>query len=177
MIKLLLRISPRERAMLGALAVVGMLIWGSNLLDRWGTTAQAREAAVRETRTQTTWLGNEAFLRRQLDRTLERLDPSKMLSEDALIGLVDGYAREQQIQHELVSPSVAAGKIFDQTSLRINLRNVSVEQLLNFHLFILERHPYISMEAIALLPNRADPRLLNARIRLESILIHAGPTR
>lgn len=177
MIKLLLKISPRERIMLGALAIVGLLIWGSNLLDRWDTTSQARDAAQREARTQATWLGNEGFLRRQLEQTMERLDASKMLSEAGLIALVDGYARENQIRHELVSPTVTTGKVYDQTSLRVTLRNVSMEQLLNFHLFILERNPYVSMEAIALLPNRADPRLINARLRLESIYIHEEPSR
>lgn len=172
MIRILLNMSARERLMLGALVTVCLLIWTSRFSDRWSETEQALNTARREAEIQRTWLGNSAFLETQLGQSMSRVDTGRMLSANGLTALVDAYAREHDLRHELSSPTVTPGVVYSQATLRMNFRNLSLHDLLRFHFHLLDRHPYVALEGVAILPNRADPRLLNVRLRLSAIQIH-----
>lgn len=172
MIRILLIMSVRERVMLAAFIAVCLLIWATKLSDRWTETSQELNLARREAQLQKTWLDNSAFFQAQLDRSMSRVEADRMLSPNQLSALVDSYAREHELRHELPNPTVTAGTVFSRATLRMNFRNISFHDLLRFHFFILEHHPYVALEGVAIIPNRADPRLLNARLRMSAIQIH-----
>jgi hypothetical protein len=172
MIRILKQISARERIMLAAFIIICLLVWGSMLWDRWDATGLRLDAAQRETRIQETWLGNESFLQTQLDRSLARFEMNKMLSEAGLTALVDRYSRENDLRHDLSQASVESGRLFTTATLRVNFRNATLDELARFYLFLENQFPYVTLEGVALVPNRADLRLLNARMRLSAIQIH-----
>lgn len=170
--KTLPRMSRREQIMLSALLMVGALIWISSLWDRWDSVHSGLQTAQREASLQQVWLRNEPFLRQQLRQTLETINSSDTLSETALIALVDTYSRQRGLTQEISNPVVTRGEIYSRTELRLTFRNMPMEELVRFHLFLEDRHPYVSLEGIALTPNRADMRLLNVRMRLSALRIN-----
>lgn len=171
MIEILQRISERERILLVALIIVGFLIWGSNLQERWTNTSAQVDTLERTTRSQTVWLENEGFLRSQFRSALGRLDQDKMMDDSQLIGLIDTYARQNELRHELSTPNTSPGEVFSTSNLRVTFRNITMDDLLKFYLFTLSHHPYMSLEGVAIVPNRADMRLLTARFRIDSFKI------
>ena len=171
MIQLLQRISERERILLIALIIVGFLVWGSHLQKRWAETSAQLDTLKRTSQSQSVWLNNEGFLRNQFRTALNRLDMDKVLDDARLIGLIDTYSRQHELRHELSSPTVIPGEIFSRSNLRVTFRNITMEDLLKFYLFTSSHHPYMSLEGIAIVPNRADLRLLTARFRIDSFVI------
>jgi hypothetical protein len=171
MIRILQSISTRERVMLTAFVVVALLIWASLLSGRWETNGNDLREARREVAQQQIWIDSAALFQAQLDQTLTQLDSTRMLDGSDLTAFVDTYAREKMLTHEMSSPQVQRGNLFTQTSLRITFRNISLEELIQFQLAVDQRRPYLTVEAIALAANRADPRLINARLNLNAILV------
>jgi hypothetical protein len=173
MIQILQSISTRERVMLSAFLFVCLLIWGSSLLSRWDETGDALKDARRSLAEQKIWLDNAPLFQAQLDNALDRLDPAEMLEANELTAFVDSYAREHKLKHELSAPAVKAGEVYSQSSIRVSFRNITLEQLIQFQIAAQAKHPYIAVEALALVANRADPRLLNARLNLSSMVVKA----
>lgn len=171
MIRILQSISTRERVMLAAFVVVALLIWGSLLLERWERTGDDLGEVRREVAQQQIWIDSADLFQAQLDQALTQLETDRMLDGSDLTAFVDTYAREKKLTHEMGSPQVQRGNLFTQTSLRITFRNISLEELIQFQLEVDQRRPYLTVEAIALAANRADPRLINARLNLNAILV------
>ncbi len=172
MIKMLQSISTRERVMLGAFIIVCLLIWGSSLLDRWETSADELREARKTVKQQQIWIDSEPMFQKQLDTTMSGLDASQMLDATELTAFVDSYAREKKLKHEMSNPQINSGKLYTRSSIRITFRNISLQELVQFQLEVNARQPYIAMDGLALAANRADPRLLNARISLTALRVN-----
>lgn len=172
MIKMLQSISVRERVMLGAFIIVMLLIWGSSLLDRWETTGDELSDVRKEVKQQKIWIDSEPMFQAQLNDTMAGLDTVEMMDANELTAFVDSYAREHQLKHEMSNPTVKSGKIYTRSTIRVTLRNISLKSLIEFQLQVNAKQPYISMDALALAANRADPRLLNARISLTALMVN-----
>ena len=169
--QVLQNISKRERVMLGALVVVCLLIWASVLATRWeASAAQLREARKTVTQ-QKVWLDSAPLFQAQFDQSMAKLDPEAMLDGTALSAFVDSYAREHKLKHEMTTPSVKSGKLYARATMRVTLRNISLEELIRLQIALDAKRPYIAVKAVALTANRADPRLLNARLNLTSLTI------
>jgi len=171
MIRILQSISTRERVMLTAFVVAALLIWVSLLFERWETTGRDLGEVRREVAQQQIWIDSADLFQTQLDQALTRLDADQMLDGSDLTAFVDTYARANKLTHEMGSPQIEQGNLFTQTSLRITFRNISLEELIQFQMEVDQRRPYLTVEAIALAANRADPRLINARLNLNAILV------
>lgn len=172
MIRILQNISGRERLLLGSFLAVMLLIWASSLLGRWERSGEILREARTTVGKQEVWLENAPLLEAKLEETLADLDASRMLDGADLAALVDSYARANDLNHELGEPATEEGKLFSRTTVRATFRNVPLEKLLRLHLHLAERRPYVAVETLGLVANRADPRLLNARFDLSAIEVH-----
>lgn len=169
--QLLQSISTRERTMLAALIIVGLLIWASLLNTRWEASADTLKAASQDVKKQKVWIDSAPHFYAQLDQVLKKLDPAQMLDGTGLSSYIDSYAREHKLKHEMTTPVVKSGQLYERASMRVSLRNISFEELIKLQIELDTKRPYIAVEAIALVANRADPRLLNARLNLTAITI------
>jgi len=174
MISLLQHLSARERILLGSFLVVMLLIWGSSLLDRWDRSGETLREASNTVDQQKVWLENAGFLEEQFQSRSGGLDPGDMLDSSEVSALVDTYARDNELNYELGEPTVREGEVFTRAAIRATFRNIPLQKLIELHLLLQEKRPYLAVEAIALASNRADPRLLNVRIDLASIEIHTA---
>lgn len=168
----LLSISGRERLLLGSLLSVCLLLWGSFILRRWTQTSETLSEAKNKAEAQEIWLENEPIIRARLEKAVQNLDSERMLETRELIALVDGYARKHRLRHELSTPTVTSGKLLSRATLRVTLRDTTLEELIRLQLFLADQRPYVALDGIALTANRADPRLLDARLQLTAITIH-----
>jgi|GEM_PF-3472537 len=171
MIALLTNISARERILLGAFLIVMLLIWGGSLLDRRETSGEQLREARKEVEQQRIWLESSSLFETQLSETLDGLDPAEMMDGSALSALVDSFARDNELRYELSEPSTTDAGVYSRSSVRVTFRNVPLNTLLRLNLMLSAKRPYLAAEAIALAANRADPRLLNARIDLAAIQV------
>lgn len=171
MIRIIQNISARERFMLSAFLIVMLLLWSSSLWTRWSETSDNLRQVEHTLSQQNVWLDNSLIFESQMRSVLSKIDRSEMLNANQLAGFIDTYARDNNLRHELGTPAVGSGTVYRTTNLRVTFRNVDLRQLIELHLALNEKRPYIAVEAIALTANRADPRLLNARLMLSSIEI------
>ncbi|MGZ0655278.1 hypothetical protein ACWPKO_13310 [Coraliomargarita sp. W4R53] len=171
MIRIIQSISTRERVMLSAFVIVCLLIWLSSLVSRWEVSGEELRNAQKEVRQQNVWLKSSPLFQAQFDQAMSRLDSDQMLGSTELSTFVDSYAREHKLKYEMTPPSVSSGKLYSKAFIRVTLRNISLEDLIQFQIELDSKRPYIAVEAIALVANRADPRLLNARLNLSSLAI------
>jgi hypothetical protein len=169
MIRILQVMSTRERVMLTAFLLVILLIWASRLSDRWTEAGETLREARRTVAHQAIWLSSANRFEAQLKETLAALDPEAMLDANGLTAFVDSYAREHKLRHEMTAPQVRTGRVFTQSTVRVTFRNLSLEDLIRLQIAIDAKRPYLASEGLALAANRADPRLLNARMTLTSM--------
>ncbi len=172
MIRIIQSLSVRERVMLFAFLVVCLLIWASSLSKRWEASGEVLREARKEVKQQEIWLKSEPLFQAQLEQTLSRLDTEKMLNGRELTAFVDSYARDHQLKHDIGALKTKDGPVYSRSSITVSFRNISLESLVAFQLELEKQRPYIAMEGLAVSANRADPRLLNARISLTSLSVN-----
>ena len=165
---LLGRMSVRERSMLGLLILVGLLIWGSYLWRIHDELSIARAAAELEWEQQEAWLGNAEQIERELAEERERIDEASTLDASGLVATVDALARARELTYELSTPVSTEEELFRWHTLRIGIRNARLPDLIRLDRSIRERYPYVALEELSITANRADPRIVGARLTVSS---------
>ena len=168
LVSALARVSTRERTMLASLVLIGFMIWLSALWRNWEIVSIQHRKARHELDKQAVWLNDAARFERELGETLSRLDPESTLNADALVALIDGMARNGKLKHDLGTPGTVERKVFLQHTLRVGIKNVPLTRLIDFERSLRTNHPYAALEDFSITANRADPRLLNARLTVTS---------
>ncbi|MDF7808156.1 hypothetical protein P4E94_11950 [Pontiellaceae bacterium B12219] len=166
MLNLLSRISSRERIMLAALVVVGSMIWLNSLWRNWESVSVRYRKVKLELEQQTVWLENSDRFAEELDNSLAQLDPNKTYNDAELIALIDSLARKHKVSHDLGAPATVEGELFFQHTLKVSVKNVPLPRLIAFERDLSTRYPYASVEDFSISANKADPRLLNARLTI-----------
>ncbi|MDF7799165.1 hypothetical protein P4C99_06795 [Pontiellaceae bacterium B1224] len=168
MLKLLSRISSRERIMLAALVLVGSMIWLSSLWRNWESVSVRYRKVKLELDQQSVWLDNADRFENELEDSLDQLDPDKTYNDAELIALIDSLAREHKVSHDLGTPTTIEGELFLQHTLKVSVKNVPLPRLIDFERSLATRYPYASLEDFSISANKADPRLLNARLTISA---------
>ena len=164
MVNLLSRISTRERMMLGALVLVGFMIWLSTLWKHWEEVSVRHRKVSLELDRQAVWLADADRFERELEATLARLDPDKTYNDAELIALIDTLAREHNVTHDLGTAATVEEEVFLKHTLKVSVKNAPLRRLINFERSLSGKYPYAAIEDFSLTANKGDPRLLNARL-------------
>lgn len=168
LLKALNKMTLREQVMCLLLVIIGLLIWGSFLLDRYDRVSALIDEKRKELNIQRVWLQNATAIENNLQTALNAIDNGKTLPAPELVGLIDRLAREQNLRHELSAPLTEHGDIFSQHTVRVTLRNLTLAQLVHLEQTLHSHYPYLSLEQISITANRADPSLLNASLTISS---------
>lgn len=164
MVNLLSRISTRERMMLGALVLVGFMIWLSTLWKHWEEVSVRHRKVKLELDRQAVWLADADRFEKDLQATLSQLDPMMTFNDAELIALIDTLAREHKVAHDLGTPVTVEEEVFLKHTLKVSIKNVPLQRLINFERSLSGEYPYAVIEDFSLTANKGDPRLLNARL-------------
>lgn len=168
MINLLSRISSRERIMLAALVLIGSMIWLSGLWRNWESVSVQYRKVKLELDRQSVWLENADHFEQDLAESLAQLDPDKTYNDAELIALIDRLAREHKVSHDLGTPITVEGDIFLRHTLKVSIKNVPLPTLIAFERSLADSYPYAALEDFSITANKADPRLLNARLTISA---------
>ncbi|VGO14260.1 hypothetical protein PDESU_02819 [Pontiella desulfatans] len=164
LVNALSRVSARERTMLAALVLVGTLIWLSALWRNWEAVSVSHRKVRHELARQAVWLADADRFQRELDDTLAQLDPARTYDASELIALIDEMARKGGLKHDLGTPVTVEQEVFLQHTLKVSIKNAQLAKLIAFERGIGTNHPYAAIEDFTITANKADPRLLNARM-------------
>lgn len=162
------RMSARERTMLGALIVVGLLIWGSGLWRMHDDLSALQASAERELAQQEAWLGNAEQIERELAVERERIDTASSLDSAGVVASVDAMARAHGLTYELGTPVTTEDKLLRWHTLRIGIRNARLPDLIRLDRSIRARYPYLALDELSITANRADPRLMSVRLTVSA---------
>jgi hypothetical protein len=173
MLNLLSRISSRERIMLAALVLVGSMIWLNSLWRSWESVSVQYRKVKLELGQQSVWLDNADQFKTELDESLAQLDANKTYNDAELIALIDSLAREHKVSHDLGASVTVEGELFLQHTLKFSIKNVPLPRLIAFERDLSTRYPYASLEEFSISANKADPRLLNARLTISAYQLTA----
>lgn len=168
---LLTAMSLRERIMLAAFIIVCLLIWASELLNRWDTVHKDLSGARKELSLQRVWLKNLPQFEAKRDQVLAGMNSGEAYDAGELVALIDSLSREKKLNHTLSTPKTKSGKLFTRNTLSVGLRNINLGQLLALETELRQRHPYIALDEMTVSVNKADQRLLNVRMDISSFEI------
>ncbi|MEM1221197.1 MAG: hypothetical protein AAGH40_00420 [Verrucomicrobiota bacterium] len=176
--KLLKRLSIREKVITLLFIFVVLSLWASNIIDRFSNLNAFRQKADQELIYQESRLEKDAFYAQELNRALERVDPSKTYSAIQLSGRIDSLLRRAALASSSNIDPVKSveGEIFNDHNITVELDRISITQLINFHTLVSAETPYINLQSLILKANRNNPEELNARFKINSFeLINQNP--
>lgn len=173
---LIAKLTLRERVLGLLFLFVALLIWGSLLLEKRDVVTKQLQQTRQELSVQQTWLQNAFGLEQRLNAALAEIDQTRTLTAAELVGLIDGYARSAGLRHDLTSPITEHGNIFSQHSVRANLRNLTMAQLIRLEETVFSHYPYLSLDQLSITANRADPTLLNVTMTLSAFELRYNRT-
>ncbi|HAS81549.1 MAG TPA: hypothetical protein DCS43_02430 [Verrucomicrobia bacterium] len=162
------RMSARERTMLGALILVGLLIWGSCLWRMHDALSALQVSAQSEWSQQEAWLANAEQIERELTAERDRIDTASTLDAAGLVEAVDALARARELTYELGAPMTTEDKLLRWHTLRIGIRNARLPDVIRLERGIRARYPYLSLDELSITANRADPRIMSVRLTVSA---------
>jgi len=117
---------------------------------------------------QQTWFQSQDDIETRLQTSLERLDPKKTYNDTQLIGKIDTIARGPKLNFDTASAITQEGDIFNIHSVRIVIKKAGLNELIEFDRKIKMESPYLGLERVQIVANKADPRLLDAQFVISS---------
>ncbi|MEM7790192.1 MAG: hypothetical protein AAF546_02215 [Verrucomicrobiota bacterium] len=176
--KLLKRLSIREKVITLLFVFVVLSLWADSIFGRFSTLNEFREKAEKELIYQESRLERDAFYAQEMNRALERVDPSKTYSAIQLSGRIDLLLRQASLagRSDIDSVKSIEGEIFNDHNISVRLNRISIAQLINFHTLVAAETPYINLQSLRLKANRNNPEELDARFEINSFeLINQNP--
>ena len=164
------RLSLREKGLVMIFVWTILLmvaIGGGTYLKK--TLAHSNQIST-QAKEQNFWLSNADLIQKKLDLALQRIDSNKAFSRDRLVGRVDTLARTlEKFNYDLDAPRTQDNGILWVHTVRVSLSEVLLPDLIAFKEAVLKESPYLSLESMAIIPDRGDPQKLRAQCTISSL--------
>jgi hypothetical protein len=150
----------REKLLLVAFCAIGVVIWAANFSDRANRFWRAQRGTTAALNEQEGYLKNQKEIEAQAQKAASQLVPEKTLDGTRLFTTISQLATEAGLSSKLREDPPALPVVSGQLSintLRFTLNNVDWEPLTKFYLALHERSPYIVLQQVQLMANRANP--------------------
>ncbi|MEI8088079.1 MAG: hypothetical protein WCG63_00635 [Opitutaceae bacterium] len=158
----------REKLLLVAFAVLGVVMWFSGFSTRVGTFWREQRSTSISLAEQKQWLANRAAIDASAQKAAARLDAAQTLDATRLYAEVDKLARSAGVTPGLGEQRDVTGEQFSVHSLQVTITKVDWDALKKFYLNLQARSPYISIEQFTLnAPPSGTP--LTAVLRVSSV--------
>lgn len=155
----------REKLLLVAFVLLGVLMWFSSFSRRTGAFWREQRATTAALAEQKQWLTNRQSIEESERKAAASLDSARTLDATQLFAEVDKLAREAGLNPALGEQrDDASGKHL----LQVTLAKVEWEPLKKFYLSLQARSPYISIEQFTV---RVIPPTHTATLRVSSVEI------
>ena len=163
----------REKLLLVAFALLGVLMWLSGYSKRFGAFWREQHSTTVALADQQRWLDNRKQLEDAAKKAAGRLDASLTLDGTRLLAAVSALASEAGLRNTSSGTEQndqSNGQIAIHT-LPYTINRADYDSLKKFYVALSARSPYIGIEKFALNADRANPAQLNLAVTVSSVEI------
>jgi len=165
----------REKLLLVAFALIGALLWLSNLAGRAGAFLTEERHTTVSLAEQSRWLANSKAVEKAAKQAAQAFKPEKTLDGTGLLTEVDRIAKSSELEHHQISqPEEAHVGQSKVNTILFTVNKVDYRALSNFCAALQQRAPYIALEGFSVVPDKSNPLWLNASMRISSVEIDRG---
>ena len=161
----------REKFLLLAFLLIGLLWWLSAFGRRAGVAWREHRSTTNALAEQQLWLERREIIQKSVQAAAAQLDPAKTLDRAQLLDAVNQAAHEAGLRNNYggsSSPTSDRSEGFTVHSVEYQVTGAGFEMLANFYLNLHKRAPYIGIERFGLGSSRANPNedklTLNLRV-------------
>jgi hypothetical protein len=163
----------REKLLLVAFILIGVLWWGSSYLTRSGAFWNEQRAMTSRLKVNAEWIKNRTAIEQNEKKTAASLQPEKTLSANQLLTTVSQLAAEaglKQTQSSGTLPSTTSGQ-FAVHSQEFTIRNIEWDALSRFYEALQQKSPYIGIERFTLRSTGNNAAQLELSLKVTSMEI------
>lgn len=170
------RMSLREKLLALTFILVMLYLWTSHWLGRLSEWNEQRAFTSNELLLQKQIMERGPEFTEGLRRALERVDPSKTFAATQLSGQIDLLLRNSGLstQADIDPVRTRGGEIFNDHNLRVQLKRISISQLIQFNNLLKQDSPYINIQSVRIAANRRNPEELDVRFEINSFDLKEG---
>lgn len=162
-----LRLSEKMLLMVFALLIVA--IWGWSFTGRAWRFKRAAQSTTQDLAIQQQWLDNRGMIEASAKKTAARLDPARTLDGTALLAAVSSMAADAGLR------IMSSGGTRNESNMQFNIHTLEFridraewESLKKFYLALQARSPYIGIDRCSFMPDRTNPALTTAQLRVSA---------
>lgn len=161
--------SRREKILALLFLIAMAVIWFSGLSGRVSTTLTERRSVFTAKNDQDIWLKDRQTIDRDYQASLARLNEARLPTRNEFAGQIDTMLRKYQFGFRVDPPQTKAGNTISEHSVNVTIEKANLSPLIEFTSEIKEQFPYVGLEQLTLIPDRRNPALIDARLRLVAI--------
>lgn len=163
----------REKLLLVAFIVIGLLWWLSAYGTRASTFWRQQRASAAQLAEQNQWIRNKSQIEQSAQRAAGQLDPAKTLNANQLVSTVQQLANDTGLKNFQLSgqPQSTPGAQFALHTASFVIRNAEWEAVRGFYAALQQRAPYIAVDTFNLSSNPNNQAQLTLGLRVESVEI------
>jgi hypothetical protein len=168
----------REKILLLAFVLIGVLIWLSSASARLQTDMKSFRAAGAALAEQQLWLDNRATIEAAATNATRNLDPTKTFDATFLVAEVLGMAKRAGLNVVTEPPRTQRSAQFAVHTMQVSTRRADLNAVLRFYQELATKAPYLGLEKISVQGDRSSPGLINLTLQIASVelLLDATPT-
>ncbi len=160
----------RREKILALLFLIAMVvIWFSSLSGRVETAMIRNHSLQANKKNQDKWLNERQTIDADYQSSLALLSEVNLPTRNEFAGQIDTMLRKYQFGFRVDPPQTKAGNTISEHTVNVSIEKAKLGPLMDFTTEIKERFPYVSLEQLTLIPDRRNPALINARLRLVAI--------
>lgn len=168
--RLFRRMTVREQLLLLAFIVVVLFIWTGSVIKRGKAWNADRQQTQSDLDVQQQWLDRADEFEEKYQQARKRVDTKKTYDGAQLSGKVDNLLREAALSGSAdIDPvQTREGEIFNDHTIRVRLKRISIAQLIELNQLLSKETPYINIQSIRISKNQRKPEELDIRLRINS---------
>ncbi|MGK0456264.1 MAG: hypothetical protein ACJAUA_000560 [Zhongshania aliphaticivorans] len=168
--RLFKRRTVREQLLALIFILVLLFIWTGSVLKEVKAWDSNRRQAQSDLVVQQQWLDRAEDYASRLEQALERVDPKKTFEGAQLSEKIDAILRQAglSISADIDPVQTREGEIFNDHTIRVRLKRISIAKLIQLNELLRKETPYINIQSIRITKNKNKPEELDIRFKINS---------
>lgn len=167
--KAFLRRSPRERFLLLVFLAAVAVLWLVSAMERLQARRTEGRLVAGQLDTQKFWLDQKAGIDARAAKAGTVFDRARTLDATRLVGEVSALARAAGLSAATEAPRTQRTGQFAYHTVQVTFNRAELPALIRFYRALGQRAPYLALEEVSLVANRANPAQIDARFTVFSV--------
>ena len=161
--------SRREKVLALLFLAVIVILWFSNLSTRVESVTMQTKSLMANKKNQGQWLESRQMIDSDYQSSLTLLTEASLPSRNEFAGQIDAMLRKYQFGFRTDPPQTKVLNTISEHTVNVTIEKAGDSTLIEFTGEIKDQFPYVALEQLTLNPDRRNPALLDARLRLVAI--------